>query len=326
MPENDNNVVPLHVRVQGVEQARAFDVMGMIVTWDRNNSEARRESIAAAFASVDLADLAPEERETKQALRAALASRFSKKNRRVAPAQDGYEVLIENPIPGQRRVQQQHVVSVWIETNANGDEMVVTDEPSFTVDGDTYTTQDIVEWVEEARRKVDYESISAALVKAGARLRGVALRGGGGSYWIPRGSSGRWLQLKEGLEAAGRPMMMGVWETKASAVSIESTINSVASHVDKRCDMMLEAIGSGTLGVRALDTKTDEAVELVAQIAEYEAVLGQGLEALKQKVLSVQQASVQAAMLAHAEREERTRARRLGASYDENAEEFTGQI
>jgi hypothetical protein len=326
MPENDNNVVPLHVRVQGVEQARAFDVMGMIVTWDRNNSEARRESIAAVFASVDLADLAPEERETKQALRAALASRFSKKNRRVAPAQDGYEVLIENPIPGQRRVQQQHVVSVWIETNANGDEMVVTDEPSFTVDGDTYTTQDIVEWVEEARRKVDYESISAALVKAGARLRGVALRYGGGSYWLPRGSIGRWLQLKEGLDAAGRPMNMGVWETKASAVSIESTITSVTSHVDKRCDMMLEAIGSGTLGVRALDTKTDEAVELVAQIAEYEAVLGQGLEALKQKVLSVQQASVQAAMLAHAEREERTRARRLGASYDENVEEFTGQI
>lgn len=318
MPENEQNenVAPLAVRVQNVEQAKAFDNMGVIVTWTKNG-EANLESIEAAFAKVGMQDIAPKRRETKQALRAALASRFSKKNRRVAPAGDGYEVLIEHPIEGARRVKQEHVISCWIEADENGHESIVTDAPSFEVENMIHSVNDICAWVEEAKRRVDSDAISSALVEAGRKLNGIAIRDGGGAYWLPRGSIGRWMSLVEGLNAAGRPMVMGSWTTSATSVSIQSTIDSVGAHVDRKCDELLASITSGSLGLRALDTKTNEAMELVAQLTEYEKVLGQGLENLKAKVLDVKTASVQAAMVAHAAKEERLRSAAMSRYYDD---------
>lgn len=323
MPENEqNNVIPLQVRVQGLEQARAVDVMGLIVTWEPNNSECRRESITAAFTLVGMADLAPEERSSKQALRAALSGRFSKKNRRVAPAEDGYDVSIEHPIPGQRRVRPEHVLSAWIEYGPNGEETVMTDVESFELDGTVYSRGDLEDWVEDARKRVDTDSISSALVKAGARLKGISMRSGGGAYWLPRGSIGRWMELKEALDAAGRPVIIGSWENKAGPISIESTINSVAAHVDRHCDDLLAKLAECTT-VRGIDTKTAEAVELIEQIAEYEKVLGLGLEELKAKAIAVKTATTQAAMIVTAEKEARARARAASARYQEaEAEAF----
>lgn len=307
----------LKVQTQNVERANGhLDTMGIIVTWSPDG-EANLESIKKAFDAIGMGHMAPTPRTLGQALRAALVRQFSKKNRRVAPAGKGYEVLFEKPVENEVRIESEHVMSAWT-TVEGGEEFVVCDVPEFTVDGETHTMQDVAEWVEAARRRTDGAAIGEALVSVGAALNGVAIRESGGGYWIPSSSIGRWMQLVEGLNAAGRPMRMRVWDTASSARSIESTIDSVSSLVDKKCDDIMAAIEKGNLGVRAIDSRTDEAVSLVAQLAEYEKVLGHGLEALKQKVLEVQTATVQAAMLAQAQKEQKMRDRRMATHYEED--------
>jgi len=302
----------LVVPVQNVEEVRGhLDTMGIIVTWSPNG-EARIEDMRAACGAIGFANLAPKPRDFKKALMAALTSRFSKKNRRVAPAGDGYEVLVEHPIPGQRRVQQEHVFSAWIEVEGE-EQFVVCDVEGFNLDGATYTAEDVAVWVGEAKQKVDGTAIGEALSSIGAALGGIPIRDAGGGYWIPAGSIGRWSALTEALEEAGRPVRMSVWDTASTARSIKSTIESIEAMVDKKCDGIMDEVTSGKLGVRALDTKTDEAIELVNQLAEYEATLGHGLEALRTKILSVQNATVKAGMAAQAAKVSKMQDRRMAA-------------
>lgn len=312
----NNNVVPLTVRVQNVEAASGhLDTMGIITSWSPNG-EANLEPIMDVCRAIGFEHLAPRPRTLKDALRAALTGKFSKKNRRVAPAGKGYEVLIENPVADEVRVTQEHVVSCWIEIEGE-DQFVVTDVPEFTVDGETFTADDLASWVDAAKKRVDGTALGECLSAIGAALNGVAIRDAGGGYWLPSGSIGRWTALVEGLNAAGRPMRMRVWDTASSPRSIESTIDSIRSLVDRKCDEILGAVESGDLGVRALTTKTEEAINLVAQLGEYESALGTGLENLRVKVLGIQTATVQATMLAQAQKEEKLRARASGALIDE---------
>jgi len=109
---------------------------------------------------------------------------------------------------------------------------------------------------------------------------------------------------------------MRVWDTANTARSIESSIDSIASLVDKRCDEIMAGVEGGQKGVRALDTLTDEAVGLVNQLAVYEKTLGQGLDALREKIVAVQTATVQATLFAQAQKEEKMRNRRMAALAD----------
>ena len=144
-------------------------------------------------------------------------------------------------------------------------------------------------------------------------MGGIPIRDAGGGFWIPGGSIGRWTALVEALNEAGRPVRMGVWDTAGTPRSIESTIESIEALVAKKCETIMGEVDKGTLGVRALDTKTDEAVALIEQLALYEKTLGQGLETLKARVLEVQTATVRAGMAAQAAKAAKMNDRRLAA-------------
>lgn len=308
MPVENELVVP----VQNVEQARGhLDTMGIIVTWSPNG-EARLEDIKAAFASIGLGELAPKARDFRKALMAALTNKFSRKNRRVAPAGKGYEVLIEHPVADAVRVETEHLLSAWIETEGE-DQFVVTDIETFELDGGNYTAQNLAEWVGEAKRRVDGTAIGESLSAIGTALGGIPIRDAGGGYWLPQKSIGRWAALVEALDAAGRPVRMCVWDTAATPRSIESTLGAVESLVERKCESIMNEIGKGTLGVRALDTKTSEVEGLVAQLDGLKSVLGQGIEALAEKALKVQGAVVKAGMAAQAAKVQKMQDRRLAA-------------
>ena len=308
MPVENELVVP----IQNVEQARGhLDTMGIIVTWSPNG-EARLDDIKAAFASIGLGDLAPKARDFRKALMAALTAKFSRKNRRVAPAGKGYEVLVEHPVENAVRVETEHLLSAWIETEGE-DQFVVTDIETFELDGAHHTAEDLAQWVGEAKRRVDGTAIGESLSAIGASLGGIPIRDAGGGYWLPHGSIGRWSTLVEALNEAGRPVRMCVWDTAATPRSIESTLGAVESLVERKCEQIMNEVGKGTMGVRALDTKTTEVEGLVAQLDGLKAVLGNGIEALTQKALSVQGAVVKAGMAAQAAKVQKMQDRRLAA-------------
>lgn len=308
MPVENVLVVPM----QNVEGVRGhLDTMGIIVTWSPNG-EARLDDIKAAFASIGLGELAPKPRDFRKALMAALTNKFSRKNRRVAPAGKGYEVLIEHPVENAVRVETEHLLSAWIETEGE-DQFVVTDIEAFELDGAHHSAQDLAEWVGEAKRKVDGTAIGEALGSIGASLGGIPIRDAGGGYWIPSGSIGRWTALVAALNNAGRPVRMCVWDTAGTPRSIESTLSAVESLVERKCEQIMNEVGKGTLGVRALDTKTTEVEGLVEQLDGLKAVLGAGVDALAQKALKVQGAVVKAGMAAQAAKVQKMQDRRLAA-------------
>lgn len=300
---------------QSNESSGALDSSGIITTWSPNG-EAHIESIRKVFEAAGLGHIAPRGRTLKEAARAALVEKFSKKNRRVAPAGKGYELLLEIPKESEVRLDTHHVISLWIEVRG-GEEVVVSDVQSFEVDGITHSLSDVSAWIEAARHRVDGGAIGESLAGAAAALRGIAIRDSGGAYWLPPTSTGRWTQLVDGLNSAGRPMRMRIWDAANSPRSIESTIDSIQSLVDKRCDEILTAVEGGELGVRALDTKGAEVVELAKQLEEYEKVLNVGLDSLRQRVLAVQSVAVQAHMSAIAESENKLRDRRMAKAQQE---------
>lgn len=301
MPEIDtNNVTPLRAPVQNVERAREhLDSMGVTTTWDLHG-DAGLTAMQEVFEEAGFPDLAPRQRTTKEALRVALVEKFSKKNRRVAPSEDGYDVTIEHPIPGTRRNSDEHVLSAWIEKDEDGDDVVVCDVEQFVVDGYIYKPADLASWVSNEKARVDSGDIGESIRGVASRLRGLAMREKGGAYWLPSGAIGRWSEFSELMEKATQAVTINIWDTANTARSIKSTVNTISAHVTRRCDEIMTELEKGTLGVRALNTQSDLAVDLVAQLSEYEEALGTGLAELRQKVQEVQIATVQAAMMAQA--------------------------
>lgn len=306
--ENKELVVPTQ-NVEGVKGH--LDTLGIIVTWSPDG-EAQLADITEAFGSIGMADFAPKPRDFKKALVAALTQKFSRKNRRVAPAGKGYEVLIEHPVEDAVRVDTEHLLSAWIETEGE-EQFVVTDTEGFELDGVSYTADDLAGWVSVAKRRVDGTAIGEALGSIGVALGGIPIRDAGGGYWIPGGSIGRWMALREALNNIGRPVRMCVWDTAATERSIESTLLSVQSLVERKCESIMAEVQKGTMGVRALDTKTSEVEALVAQIESLKGSLGNGVEALKQNALAVQTVVVRAGAAAQAAKMQKMQDRRLAA-------------
>lgn len=302
----------LSVAIQNVEGVRGhLDTMGIIVTWSPNG-EARLDHLRDACASIGFEALAPKPRDFKKALMAALTHKFSRKNRRVAPAGKGYEVLIEHPVEGAVRVETEHLLSAWIEVEGE-EQFVVTDTSSFVLDGVAHTADDLAEWVAEAKRRVDGTAIGESLSAIGAALGGIPIRDAGGGYWLPSGSIGRWTALCEALNEAGRPVRMCVWDAAGTPRSIESTLSAVESMVERKCEQIMGEVARGTMGVRALDTKTAEVEALVAQLDGLRGALGRGVEALSAKATAVQTAVVRAGMAAQAAKIQKMQDRRLAA-------------
>lgn len=293
----------------------ALDSTGVIVTWCPN-AEAKLESIKAAFDTIGMGHRAPRPRTLKEAVRSALTEKFSKKNRRIAPAGRGYELLVETPHESEVRIDTAHVVSMWVEAHDN-EEVVVTDTPTFKVDDVTYTLDDVAAWVEAAKQRVDSGAVGEALAAVAGELKGITIRDSGGAYWLPPGSEGRWSSLVAALDKAGQPMRMRVWDAAASPRTIQSTIDAIDSMVAKKCEEVVKAISEGDLGVRAIETKSAEVATLAEQLVEYEEALNVGLDALRQKVAQAQVVAVQAGMVAMSEAEQKLRDRRMAKAQQE---------
>jgi hypothetical protein len=299
----NGNVKPLQVRATGE--------MGLIVAWSPNG-EADLQKMADAFAKIGYGEFAPSPRELKEALRAALVAEYSKKNQRVAPvANKGYEVTREVEIEGEIRNRHEHVLSAWVKKDQHGDPTLFIDDPAMV--------STVIDWVEAAKKRVDSTAIGEALTKTVTALRGVKIRDAGGAYWLPPSSVGRWLQLKEALDEAGRPVRLREFEQAATARTVASVIDSVESLVDSTLEQMMVAIESGELGERALAKKQQETSDLAAQLAEYESVLGMKLDEVRKRIDEVHIRAMQAEALVMHQKDERERLKAQASGYQPGA-------
>jgi hypothetical protein len=297
----------LKVGVLNAEGVRKIEGLGLVVAWSPNG-EADLQKMDDAFASIGFGEFAPKQRELKEALRAALVAEYSKKNQRVAPCGPGYEVTKEIQIEGEIRNRHEHVLSAWVERDKHsGAETILVQEPEMV--------NDVMQWVAEAQKKVDSTAIGAALTSTVDALKGVKIRDAGGAYWLPPASVARWLQLVDALNGAGRPVRLREFEQAATPRTIASVLDSVEAHVVSVLDVMMTEIEKGTLGERALGKKQQEAMDLADQLTEYEGVLGEKLDAVRQRIAEVNLRAMQAESVVLAAKDAKLREKEMAAAY-----------
>ncbi len=302
----------LKVGMMNVQGSQKIDGLGMVVAWSPNG-DADLQKMADAFAAIGFGEFAPNPRDLKEALRAALVAEFSKKNRRVAPCDPGYEVTQEIKIEGEIRNRHEHILSAWIERDkASGAEIVCVDDPALV--------NDVLGWVQEAQRKVDSTAIGAALTKTVEALKGIKIRDAGGAYWLPPASVARWLQLADALNNAGRPVRLREFEQAATPRTVASVLDAVESHVASTLDSMLTEIEKGTLGERALAKKQQETMDLADQLTEYESVLGSKLDVVRTRIAEVNLRAMQAESVVLAAKDARAREKDLASMYQSVAQ------
>ena len=293
---------------ESIPTVKHLEATGIIVAASPNG-EASHEALQTAFDSIGMRHLAPDQRTLKEALRVALVQNFSKKNRRVAPCGEGYEVVEERKIQGTLRNDHLHLLSAYVEKD-----VLYVDTNQFSIDGVVHTDEDLRLWVSEARRQVDGTEIGKSISAVCSALHGVSIRDAGGAYWLPNSTAERFMELVAALNKAGRPVRIAVMDTANTPRSIESTITRIENMVEGTCADIVAAIQSGECGEKALDGKSDLAAKLAAQLEQYESVLSVGLDTLKEKVMKVKSAAVTAAIQANNAKQQQLRDRRMAAA------------
>ena len=129
----------------------------------------------------------------------------------------------------------------------------------------------------------------------------IALRDGGGVYWIPREAIDGWVALAEALEACplkdngNRVQMLHVVmdEHAVKAIKEEFTVE-----IEEEARRLASEIATGTLGDEALQSRKARADALHGKIAKIEQETGQELERLHGTVTIIEQAAAMAALQA----------------------------
>lgn len=305
MPSNFSE--ELVVPVQEVETARTLEVMGLIVAASPNG-EGDLVAIQNVFHEHGFGHLAPDMRSLKEALRVALVQTFSKKNRRVAPCGEGYEVTEEVQIPGTMRNESRHILSAAIKNDT-----IVMEHEVFAFDGGVYTISHLQQWVSSARQRIDGTILGKAIAAVCYELKGVSIRDGGGTYWLPSTSIDKFAAFNDAIDKIGRPVLIATLDMANTPRSVASTIMRIEALVESTCAELDAAVSDETLGVRAFTTKADMATKLIAQIAEYESVLSTALPTLQQKVRAAQRDVIQAGLDAESRRANKLAERRHAA-------------
>jgi hypothetical protein len=144
--------------------------------------------------------------------------------------------------------------------------------------------------------------VSAALVSILDATGATRLRPGGALYWLPAYRLNEWRDVVRAVEASGvgRPHCVYTLRHPMDADAVRAVRDAIVAEVSTEAARIDREIIAGGLGERALESRRAQAEELRRKIAEYEELLGGGLEALHVAVDRAEQAACKAMILAAA--------------------------
>jgi hypothetical protein len=288
--QKDLTVETVHIEGRATS---GLNAVGLIVSWT-SSGEAVEADVKLAFDKGGFGRFAPKQRPLKDAMKAALVSEFSRKNRPVRPTKKGYEVVEETPADETGLTNQHgHILSAWIESNkaTGGTEQVRCDIAEYEPRLQQATA--------EARLRVEGAAVGEALtVVAKTALHGVAIRDGGGAYWIPQASVAQWLTLADALNSVSGGVSTREFTMMGDARTAAGLVASATAKVEEAVAGMYAAIAKGDKKAKGLLTIAEDAMALAEQVETWKAALGVGLEDLLKKAEDAQGAAAQAAQIA----------------------------
>jgi hypothetical protein len=147
--------------------------------------------------------------------------------------------------------------------------------------------------------RVASHQMSAALVKVLYELGGTRLRPSGSVYWLPGDRADSWDRVVAGFEEAadGGRSVGYTLRHDLDADAVVAVRDAICHEVKTEAARLSQDILSGDLGEKAIETRKKEAGQLRRKVAEYEHLLGVGLDHLKKTLDAVEQADATATLL-----------------------------
>lgn len=170
-------------------------------------------------------------------------------------------------------------------------------EPIFT--GDTSKADEVLAAYRLHAGRIEAPQLAGAMVKIVSDLGGTRLRPTGGIYWLPGRRTVEWERVTEAIEAAaddGKSVCYSI-SHDLDEKAIFAVQDAIIQEVTSEAKRLYEEIHSGDIGERAIQSRKREAGTLRKKVAEYEALLGVGLDNLRTALDRVDQTNAVASLL-----------------------------
>jgi len=131
--------------------------------------------------------------------------------------------------------------------------------------------------------KLSAAKMGTVLVRCAQHLGGIPLRPRGGFYWMPENKMSKWEQVAEIVSNANRGNKSYALKTTADVETLSAVSDALKAQVTKRLEAVEASLQSDDQGKRALASKEKEARELDELMQDYEAVLGEALDDLRER-------------------------------------------
>ena len=142
--------------------------------------------------------------------------------------------------------------------------------------------------------KMSAAKLGTVLVRCAQSMGGIPLRPRGGFYWMPEGKMGKWAQVAEIVAGANRGNKSYALKTTADVETLSAVSDALKAQVTKRLEAVEASLQSDDSGRRALASKEKEARALDELMQDYEAVLGEALDDLRDRAEEAEAAAAMA--------------------------------
>lgn len=141
-------------------------------------------------------------------------------------------------------------------------------------------------------------AVGEMLVKLAAERGGLTLRPSGSVYWLPEAHLALWGDLAgaiERLDASGKTAIY-LLRTAKDADALRAVRDAITAEIEREAGSLCDEISAGLLGQKALLHRQQVAMSLEKRVAQYEQILGQGLDSLSASCKQARRAAVTALM------------------------------
>jgi hypothetical protein len=150
------------------------------------------------------------------------------------------------------------------------------------------------------------EDVSSWLITQVEHCGAVGLREGGGIYYLPPTAMSLWNALVEALgQASPKHTVYKVPTVRMTSDGARAIMDSLQAEAEAEVQRIDKDLSGGTLGVKALETRAEDAQSLLEKVEVYERLLDTRLEALRQTIADIQTDVVTAKLAAEAAAEEK---------------------
>lgn len=194
-----------------------------------------------------------------------------------------------------------HDFSAKIVFDKSPDGETVTGERVSVTGG--YANESFIQSQYNANRKiVSASAVGKMLVRCISELHGTCVRTMGGTYYVPEDTCPTWKAIVAAVERASETVV-----TTAKIVMDRSAVRTVKAAIQKEikaeCERLEQEIaaasqvdenGNPKMGKRALENRVEKGRELLAKVQEYESIVGEELQSVRNLLARVEQSAVAA--------------------------------